>query len=55
MTPSLRKHIEILVIKFYMENNGDADGNRHPIKNDVVITIWLLSLITPPFDGNYNS
>ena len=21
------------------ENNGDADGNRHPNKNDVVITI----------------
>ena len=35
---------------FYIENNDDADGNRHPIKNDVIITIWLLSLITPPFD-----
>ena len=27
---------------FYIENNGDADGNHHPIKNDVVITIWSL-------------
>ena len=37
---------------FYIENNGDPDGNRHPIKNDVVITIWSLSLITPPFAGD---
>ena len=43
------RHVINVTSSFYIENNGDADGNRHRIKNDVVITIWLLSLITPPF------
>ena len=41
-----------MTLSFYIKYNGDNDGNRHPIKNDAVTTIWSLSLITPPFDTN---
>ena len=41
-----------MTLSFYFTNDGDDDGNRHHIKNDAVITILSLSLITPPFDPN---
>ena len=37
---------------FYFKNDGDNEGNRHHIKNDAVIMILSLSLITLPFGHN---